>query len=595
MPAEPVPPSQGRFVLPERGLPAAVPIACRTANSWSLYGARTVHDRCRRGRGGAGIPLGFAVAQLHGVYILAQTADGMVLVDMHAAHERVMYESMKKLLSGETAQQQLLVPEILTVTPAQAEAAELHRRGIRGPRVRRFRGSRRISWRCGRFRACSSGRDPAGVVRDVLSDLLETGQSRRVEESINHLLGTMACHAAVRAQRNLTLPEMNALLREMERTDAGGSMQPRPPDLGAAVARGSRPAVHARALMGGRTDRRARCALLLMGPTGAGKSDLALESGAQRFPFEIVSVDSAQVYRGMDIGTAKPDLAIREQIPHHLIDIRDPAMGYSAGEFVRDAGEAMRCSLAAGPPAAPGRRAQCSTSTRLRAGLAELPEADFRVRAQIDAQAAASGWAALHEELARVDPAAAARIHVNDPQRIQRALEVYRVTGEPITRLQQNRGRCIRGRRGAGIRGGTARSQRPAPPDRRALRGHDGVAGFLERCGRFARKKRLDSGTSVDARGRIPAGMEVSRGTNARLEEAEEQAVAATRQLAKRQLTWLRRREPATWFDSMHPDVASMADQMHCPRADLQGGHTFSVRADAAVLAFNWYLPGAWK
>ena len=163
-------------------------------------------------------PLGFALAQLHGVYILAQTADGMVLVDMHAAHERVMYERMKKLLMGQSAQQQLLVPEILQVAPLQAEAAEMHAAEFAalGFVVSRLAPDRLA------LRAVPSllqGRDPANVVRDVLSDLVETGHSRRVEESINHLLGTMACHAAVRAQRLLTVPEMNALLREMERTE----------------------------------------------------------------------------------------------------------------------------------------------------------------------------------------------------------------------------------------------------------------------------------------------------------------------------------------------------------------------------------------
>jgi len=163
-------------------------------------------------------PLGYAIAQLHGVYILAQTADGLVLVDMHAAHERVMYENMKKLLSGQTAQQQLLMPELLLVTPAQADVAEEHVEEFAklGFNVSRM-GPDQLALRG--IPSLLSGRDPAAIVRDVLSDLLEHGHSRRVEESINHLLATMACHAAVRAQRNLTLPEMNALLREMEGTE----------------------------------------------------------------------------------------------------------------------------------------------------------------------------------------------------------------------------------------------------------------------------------------------------------------------------------------------------------------------------------------
>src|SRR6202158_1561838 len=200
--------------------------------------------------------------------------------------------------------------------------------------------------------------------------------------------------------------------------------------MGSFVACRSRSAFLARALM-------RRRAILLMGPTGSGKSDLAMRL-AETLPLEIVSVDSAQVYRGMDIGTAKPTAAVRERVAHHLIDIRDPAQSYSAGEFTRDAVCAMQDIWRR------GRQPLLVGGTMLyfhalSFGLAELPEADFGVRADIDFQAANSGWVALHRELERVDPAAAARIHVNDPQRIQRALEVYRLTGWPITKLQQQR------------------------------------------------------------------------------------------------------------------------------------------------------------
>jgi DNA mismatch repair protein MutL len=167
---------------------------------------------------GAAPPLGYAIAQLHGAYVLAQTDDGVVLVDMHAAHERVMYERMKKLLAGETAQQQLLLPETIHVTPAQADAAETHAQEFAalGFGVSRLAPDQ-LALRS--VPTLLAGRDPAGIVRDVLSDLLDQGHSRRVEESINHLLATTACHAAIRAQRSLTLPEMNALLREMEGTE----------------------------------------------------------------------------------------------------------------------------------------------------------------------------------------------------------------------------------------------------------------------------------------------------------------------------------------------------------------------------------------
>ena len=216
-------PSQGRFVLPDRAAGRGTIDAYRRfldqPEDRSRDSGSNLADADAEYRAAppAETPLGFAVAQLHGVYILAQSTDGLVLVDMHAAHERIMYERMKQLLAGETAQQQLLVPEILNVTPAQAEAAELHAAQFAalGFAVSRLAPDQ-LALRG--IPSLLAGRDPAGVVRDVLSDLLETGHSRRVEESINHLLGTMSCHAAVRAQRSLTLAEMNALLREMERT-----------------------------------------------------------------------------------------------------------------------------------------------------------------------------------------------------------------------------------------------------------------------------------------------------------------------------------------------------------------------------------------
>ena len=213
-------PMQARFSLPEAAQRGATD-AYRPYLSPATAAVRDAVPAQGPLNGGAAdgtaAPLGYAIAQLHGVYILAQSADGMVLVDMHAAHERIMYEGMKKLLAGHTAQQQLLMPEILHVTPAQADMAEAHQPEFSalGFGVTRL-GVDQVALRA--IPTLLAGRDPAGIVRDVLSDLVDSGHSRRVEESINHLLATMACHAAVRAQRTLSVPEMNALLREMEGT-----------------------------------------------------------------------------------------------------------------------------------------------------------------------------------------------------------------------------------------------------------------------------------------------------------------------------------------------------------------------------------------
>ncbi len=295
-----------------------------------------------------------------------------------------------------------------------------------------------------------------------------------------------------------------------------------------------------------------RRAILLMGPTGAGKSDLALQL-AEALPLEIISVDSALVYRGMDIGTAKPSAAMRARAAHHLMDIRDPAESYSAGEFTRDALGAMQDIWRRGrqPLLVGGTMLYFHALTH---GIAQLPAANDEVRAAIEKQAKASGWAALHRELGQVDPAAAARIHANDPQRIQRALEVYRLTGSTITGLQQKRVSVFND---VNVTEFIA-----APLERRELHTR------LElRFGAMLSAGLLDEVRALYERSDLTAEHPSMRAVGYRqlwrhlagqgsLDEAGTQAIVATRQLAKRQLTWLRRREFAQWFDSMHPEVA---------------------------------------
>jgi tRNA dimethylallyltransferase len=301
-------------------------------------------------------------------------------------------------------------------------------------------------------------------------------------------------------------------------------------------------------------DSKRRYAVLLMGPTGAGKSDLALAL-AERLPLEIVSVDSALVYRGMDIGTAKPSLSDRARVAHHLIDIRDPAANYSVGEFTRDAQRLMQDIWRRGkhPLLVGGTMLYFHALTT---GIAQLPEADLKMRADIDAQASEVGWAAVHRELAEVDPQAAARIHVNDPQRIQRALEVFKLTGETITKLQQKRVSVF-----SDV---NIKEFAIAPLERAEL--HTKIklrfeamldAGFVAEVRRLYERGDLSSEhPSIRAVGyRQIWGYLAGRSA---LKEAEEQGIAATRQLAKRQLTWLRRRANAQWLDSMHPEVARL-------------------------------------
>lgn len=295
-----------------------------------------------------------------------------------------------------------------------------------------------------------------------------------------------------------------------------------------------------------------RSAVLLMGPTGSGKSELAVRL-AEQLPLEIISVDSALVYRGMDIGTAKPSLSTRARIAHHLIDIREPSAGYSVGEFILDVQQAMMGIWARGhqPLLVGGTMMYFHALT---SGIADMPQANLRVRAEIDAQAAEEGWAAVHQTLAEVDPEAAARIHNNDPQRIQRALEVHRITGQTITKLQQARVSVV-----ADV---NVMEFALAPLERGEL--HHKIelrframldAGFVDEVRRLYERGDLSpEHPSMRAVGYRQLRRYLTG--QCALNDAQNQAIAATRQLAKRQLTWLRRRTNARWLDSMRPEVA---------------------------------------
>jgi tRNA dimethylallyltransferase len=288
---------------------------------------------------------------------------------------------------------------------------------------------------------------------------------------------------------------------------------------------------------------------VLTGPTGAGKSAWA-EGLAQAAPVEIVSVDSALVYRGMDIGSAKPDRALRERIAHHLVDICEPTEHYSAGRFVGDAVAAIAAIHARRKvPLLVG-----GTMLYLRAlmqGLAELPEASPQVRREIDQRAARDGWSGLHAELARLDPVAAERINSADPQRIQRALEVCYVTGRPISDLQRATVSPLADYK--------IRAWALAPADRTVL--HQRLEA---RFHSMLRAGFLDEVRALRSRGDLEARHSSMRAVGYRqlwahlageydLTEATRRGIIATRQLAKRQLTWMRSEPSLTWID---PDTS---------------------------------------
>ena len=286
-------------------------------------------------------------------------------------------------------------------------------------------------------------------------------------------------------------------------------------------------------------------AVFVMGPTASGKTGLAIEL-CQRYPMDIISVDSALVYRGMDIGTAKPDAETQRVAPHRLIDIRDASESYSAADFREDALREMRSISKAGRiPLLVG-----GTMLYFRAleyGLSELPAADPRVRQKLERQAAEIGWSAMHAILAEKDPQAAARIHPNDPQRIQRALEVYEITGKPMSELQAE---------SAGEVPGYQIHKIVISPEPRSVL-HERIE---KRFDEMIKTGFIDEMKVLYSRPDLNVNLPSMRAVGYRqawewlegeydFEEMRERAMAATRQLAKRQLTWLRRESASVWYD----------------------------------------------
>lgn len=308
--------------------------------------------------------------------------------------------------------------------------------------------------------------------------------------------------------------------------------------------------------------------VLVMGPTGAGKTDLAIAL-ARRLPVEIVSVDSAMVYRGLDIGTGKPDAAMLAQFPHHLVDILDPAQAYSAGQFVRDARRVIDAIHARGrvPLLVGGTMLYFRA---LRRGLAELPEADPGVRAAIDAEAVQHGWPAMHAELAQIDARAAARIQPNDGQRIQRALEVFRISGKTLSEFH-------------------AATAAPdpqlnfiayawSPSDRERL--YAAIANRFQamlQAGLLQEVQRLHE--RDDLHSRLPAIRSVGYRQlwafldgEVSLEAAIANAILATRHLARRQLVWLRADCELKWIDALDSHASAQMQR------DVASLCTFDVR-----------------
>ncbi|MBS0570597.1 MAG: tRNA (adenosine(37)-N6)-dimethylallyltransferase MiaA [Proteobacteria bacterium] len=305
-------------------------------------------------------------------------------------------------------------------------------------------------------------------------------------------------------------------------------------------------------------------AIFLMGPTASGKTALACAL-AERFPLAIVSVDSALVYRGLDIGAAKPDAATLARFPHRLVDIRDPAEPYSAAEFRADALREMASITAAGKiPLLVGGTGLYFRA--LQSGLSELPEADPQVRERLAAQADAIGWTAMHVRLREADPKAAAKIRPGDAQRIQRALEVIELTGKPLSAQQGGLPAPF---------GYRVLKLALIPSDRALLH-----ARIAQRMDSMIASGLLDEVRALRARGDLKPDLPALRAVGYRqawrhldgdfdVTEFRDRAVFATRQLAKRQLTWLRSEHDARTLD---PFARGHAGEARCAVADFLAG-----------------------
>lgn len=299
-------------------------------------------------------------------------------------------------------------------------------------------------------------------------------------------------------------------------------------------------------------------AICIMGPTGTGKTDLAVEL-RKHFPVEIISVDSALVYQGMDIGSAKPDAATLAQAPHRLIDFLDPSQPYSAADFRTDALREMADITAHGRiPLLVG-----GTMLYFRAleyGLSQLPEADPIIRARLEAEAATHGWQALHDRLAQVDPAAAQRIHPHDPQRLQRALEVFELSGKSMTELQQSAWHDACPYRLLKI---------ALIPENRAWL-HQRLA---HRFDQMLEQGVIEEVRQLLLRGDLDTHLPAIRAVGYRqiwaylineidYNQMRDRAIVATRQLAKRQMTWLRSEKGISVYDPQGLNLSSVINNV---------------------------------